>query len=62
MIEVTMMSTSDKWLVVALVVSIIVLAIMIVISSYLFPGSSINIDSIASSVFTWFMFGKMLLK
>lgn len=56
------MSTSDKWLVVALVVSIIVLAIMIVISSYLFPGSSINIDSIASSVFTWFMFGKMLLK
>ena len=55
-----MMSTSDKWLVAALVVSIIVLAIMIVIFSDLFPGS-MNSDSIMQSVFTGFMFGKMLV-
>lgn len=54
------MHGSDRWLVAAFVISLIVFAILIVICSCLFPGS-MNSDSITSLVFLGSMLGKMFV-
>lgn len=55
-----MMGTSDKWLVAALVVSIVIMAILIVLCSCLFPGA-MESNSVTQSAIMGFMFGKMLV-
>lgn len=54
------MDTSYKWLVAVLVISVVIMAIMIVLLFYLFSGD-MDSGSIMQSVFTGFMFGKMLM-
>lgn len=54
------MHESDRWLVAAFVISLIVFAIMIVLCLCLFPDS-MKSDSIMSSTLLGFMFGRMLV-